>query len=883
MSSITGIPTTRVSDLYVRERLLAQVQQDQLAMFRSQTMLSTGHRFQVPSEDPVASIQVINLQSLLERKAQVRANLNTNLGFLSATDAALSQVSQIMADVRATALGVVGTIATDVQRRAAADQVRQALRQLVDTGNQSFRGRYLFAGSVSGVRPFELGGTTVRYVGNEDYLSSYADIDLMFNTNLTGSEVFGAISQAVLGTTTFIPALRPNVPLADLRDGQGISRGSIEILVNTRSYLVDLSKASTVEDVALLIHHHTRGAVKAWVGAEGLVLEGSGNLVVREVAGGRTASDLGILTETTPGTRIVGQPLRPILKPTTLLADLLGTRASAAIVLDGLDNDFIVEAGRNGADLNGVQIRLVDDGSVINPHADETVVYDAAGSPPTLTIKIASGVSTAADVVNAFSKCYDPAAMPFTARLDPQDEKRAGQGQVFATPIGETAGVTSGGSGYCLDRDSGLQIVNGGSTYVIRFADANTVEDLLNKLNGSEAGLLAEINATRRGINLRSRISGADFAVGENGGRTAADLGIRSLTEDTKLSDLNFGRGIHSSAEGGASQPVDFTIKRKDGVEFDVNLENASTIKDVLDLINNNPENCRTGVKVRAQLAAYGNGIELVDDGPGPGTLTVIRSPTSTAAIELGLVPPGRETSQSPVDTTIGRAEVLSANPDSSLVISARTPGDWASSIHVLFKDTGTESVAYNPDTHQLLFTYESGVTTAARLKQLLEQDPAAGGLFSASYPAADPPGTGSGIFAPLSSDVPMAIVSTQVWTGTDPNPLETESMFTALLRLEHALRVDDVLEVERAIELLDRSVTEMNFSRAAIGVQQQGLDMLKYRLEDEHTELRSELSLEYDADVVEVVANLATQQAVFEAAMRTMAQVYNMTLLNYL
>jgi flagellar hook-associated protein 3 FlgL len=77
-NSISGIPTTRVSDLFVRDRLLNQVQYDQAELLRIQTQLSTGHRFDIPSDDPVAAARVAGLQALLQRKGQLTANVSTN-------------------------------------------------------------------------------------------------------------------------------------------------------------------------------------------------------------------------------------------------------------------------------------------------------------------------------------------------------------------------------------------------------------------------------------------------------------------------------------------------------------------------------------------------------------------------------------------------------------------------------------------------------------------------------------------------------------------------------------------------------------------------------------------------------------------------------------
>jgi flagellar hook-associated protein 3 FlgL len=122
-----------------------------------------------------------------------------------------------------------------------------------------------------------------------------------------------------------------------------------------------------------------------------------------------------------------------------------------------------------------------------------------------------------------------------------------------------------------------------------------------------------------------------------------------------------------------------------------------------------------------------------------------------------------------------------------------------------------------------------------------------------------------------------------QILTGTDVNPLETEGLFTALLRLQEGLEANDLGTIQRAMDMLDAHVLQMNFARAELGARQQGLDVLQQRLDTEEVELREALSLEYDADLAEVISNLAARQAAFEAGLMATAQISQMTLLDYL
>ncbi len=1108
MANVIGIPSTRVSDLFVRERLLTQVAKDQLALFKVQTQMSTGRRINRPSEDPVTSMRAVSLQRLLERKQQVKTNLATNQSFMSATDTAISSISSMMAEIRANVLAVVGTTASEEQRQAAAMLVRQALQQLVDSGNQNFRGRYLFAGSLTGTRPFQLrSDNIVRYLGNESLLESYGDVDLLFATNLTGHEVFGALSEAVRGTADLTPVLTFNTRLADLNGGQGVRPGSIEVSNGMDSRIVDITGCETIGDVALRLLENQPVGTQMYIEITPTGLEISlsgGTLSIREVGSGTTASELGILAKDGVGTGpLVGRDLNPILRPTTRLDDILGARARAVVRSTGRDNDVIVTAQYRGADYNGITVQYYDDGTVMDP-GTEYAWYEEATR--TVWVNIKTGYTTAQHVVAAINAAYDPDTFPFRAELDPLDEQNGGKA---AVTVGASARLRFG-SGTELDQDSGVQIRNGNKTFTLTFSKEDgveTIEDLLNVFNGSDADVIATINVSGTGIDIRSRLSGCDFAIGENGGITAQQLGIRTFSEETVLEELNFGLGVskytgvgekawgvwdsstsnsdlvirarrigsewndftiefvekvppgqdsvffdlatktirfeitpgkttandilrlvretpgirdyfeaeldkrnesyndgtglvdcsssatlklqwggpdndlilkarkpgsqwndllvqviegapgfsYSRAEkrmvfsiqsgvttaqdlinwlqanpeanedfllyldpednpstgagvvwakpnqwtsggniipsiqtaGGFVDNADFIITRTDGVRFEVNLQGALTIGDVLDRINNHPDNLASGTPLVARLARYGNGIELVDNCGGAGQLRIQRTSMSRAAIELGLIPEGQE---SATVSTLGSQASVRLDfgvPNSGLIVRSRGRTDTLDGVTVQFVDggPGANSYSYDPIGRVLTFSIDPGVTTANQVIQRFNQqpplDPTAYALLEVVLDTTRGPNDGTGAVGETTGQLSGG--RPDLLTGRDVNPQETEGLFTALFRLHEGLIRNDNWVIERAIAMLDQRVVDLNFSRASLGARQQGIEILQQRLEEEELHLQTSLSADIDADMVQVISEFVGRQATYEAALRAVAQIFHLSLLNYL
>lgn len=884
------IPTSRAPGLLARERLVQQLQADQLDLFRIQNQISTGRRINLPSDDAPAALRAITLQRLIERKEQLDTNVTTGKSFLAATDAALQNVPTILADTKAAALGVAGTDVSQLERDKIADIVDNALQELVKVSGQNFRGRYLFGGTQTGRTPFELIDTFVAYHGDGGEVRNFSDINVLFASNAAGNEVFGAFSSQVQGSTDLNPQLTVDTPLSSLREGRGISpNGSITISDGSNQSVVDLSNASTVGDVVRLIETSPPVGRKLSVGLtpNGLTVQldaiGGGNLTISEFVGGSTAAELGILEEAGVGTgTLTGTDLNPVILPTTRLNDLLGSKATARLISSGINNDVLLEAGANGASFNGASIQLVDDNlltasagiaagnefATFDPNAraasaslrlngtgDDLIVtattpgaafndvkifingqtglgnaalanYDSVNKRLTITIDDA-GATTAQGVVNAidgtgvFTATHDnsvegafnPAALidptnianvsgdtgqsggdantlyvhvaqnastanqvvaavnaqgTFEARIDPLDTSNLAQAGTGLVTAGNAA-TASGGSGETLDLASGLRVVNGGQTFDIDFSGAESVADLLNKLNTQEYGLRAELNESRSGINISTRLAGSDFQIGENGGTTATQLGVRSLTTETKLDTLNYGVGV-PTIDGD-----DFSITSQDTAGLDVvlnfDVSGASSLGDVIDLINTHPSNNTGGVALRAQLAATGNGIEIIDDNPtGAGVITITSEFGSEASEYLGL-------------------------------------------------------------------TDETGINASV----------------------------------------------TGTLTGDDRLYLEAESVFTTLIRLRDALEAGDTEAIGRAINQIDDDIDQVTSARASVGARLQGLDVTQINLEDEEVQLRAALSEQIDVDLVEAISQLTSRQISLQASLQTTANLLQLSLLNFL
>jgi flagellar hook-associated protein 3 FlgL len=240
-----------------------------------------------------------------------------------------------------------------------------------------------------------------------------------------------------------------------------------------------------------------------------------------------------------------------------------------------------------------------------------------------VTIRDTPNGSTATDLgISTPSSDSTGSASATTSTAPPNLRPRMSPNTVLST--------LRGGEG--IAKDGGLLITNGNASAVIDLSDAKTIQDVTNRINAAGLNVVARINGSGTGIEVFSQVSGAALTISENGGTTAAEFGLLTMSETTPLSDLNFGRGVEI-----LSGESDLRVTSRSGESFEVNLDSATTVGDVIELIN--AASSEAGVSIKAGLSQSGSGIMLSDSSGGDGPLSIGRATIeSFAAEDLGLI-----------------------------------------------------------------------------------------------------------------------------------------------------------------------------------------------------------------------------------------------------
>lgn len=307
--------------------------------------------------------------------------------------------------------------------------------------------------------------------------------------------------------------------------------------------------------------------------------------------------------------------LDPRLTNDTRLQDLRG--AAGQGIRNGAVR-FVVAGAEYAVDLTGAETigdvvdrlnaALPPELAAANDGRGIAIGY-TGGATPAFTIADVGGGNMARDLGIHTNGASGPLA---TADLDPVMTLRTRVSDLRA--------------GVAAQLGEGITIENGSRSVQLDLSGAETLEDVLNRINSTDIGVFAQIGADGRTINVRNRISGSALRISEWNGTLAETLGIRSIASATPLAALNDGRGVETVAG------ADVRISTANGGVFDIDLDGAMTLQDVVDRMNT-----AAGGSFTASLSPGGDGIEILDNTAGAGTLRAESVNGSFAYEDLGL------------------------------------------------------------------------------------------------------------------------------------------------------------------------------------------------------------------------------------------------------
>lgn len=167
--------------------------------------LSSNSRITRPSDDPIGTVRSIQVRKSISTKEDYQKTVQDSKEILTQAETCLYEVTTILKRMEELVGIGESDIYTAEQKQASAEEVLQLRNELVDIGNSTYNGQYIFSGYNTSTAPFEVedgkvmfNGIDLANAGSDDVeeelknvLRYQVDASNTFDVGISGVEFMG--------------------------------------------------------------------------------------------------------------------------------------------------------------------------------------------------------------------------------------------------------------------------------------------------------------------------------------------------------------------------------------------------------------------------------------------------------------------------------------------------------------------------------------------------------------------------------------------------------------------------------------------------------------------------------------------------------------------
>ena len=191
----------RISTQTLFDSGAARIGDLQSSLYKTQQQLATGRRVLTPSDDPIAAARALEVTQSQSLNTQYGTNRGYAKDSLAMVDSTLSSVTELLQNVKTTAISAGNGTLDDSARASIATALQGSLDQLMGLANTTdAQGNYLFSGFQTTTRPFTQTATGVQYQGDQGQRLIQVDASRQMAVSSQGQAVFQGGGQDMFKT-----------------------------------------------------------------------------------------------------------------------------------------------------------------------------------------------------------------------------------------------------------------------------------------------------------------------------------------------------------------------------------------------------------------------------------------------------------------------------------------------------------------------------------------------------------------------------------------------------------------------------------------------------------------------------------------------------------
>lgn len=179
----------RVNNNMIADQMLFNIQNTSGKLGQLQTSLSSGKKFERPSDDPVNVNRVMRLTEQINKEKQYLASLKTMAPVLQMTDSTLQDISGLVSNAQVQIKQAQNATNSDSMTQIAGN-LDQIINTILTAANTTYNGHYLFGGFNVTEKPFVLENGKIRYNGTDDVVSVQVTDTDTTELGIKGNDLF---------------------------------------------------------------------------------------------------------------------------------------------------------------------------------------------------------------------------------------------------------------------------------------------------------------------------------------------------------------------------------------------------------------------------------------------------------------------------------------------------------------------------------------------------------------------------------------------------------------------------------------------------------------------------------------------------------------------
>ncbi len=180
----------RITQNMLNSQFMINLQRNYQRMDDLNMKMTTGRRINRPSDDPIGLSFAMRYRSQSSEIEQYQRNVDNAKSWLDYTDTILDQTNQVLSRINElTIQASTGTNSLDAMK-ASAQEVEQLKNQLTNIGNTVFRGKYIFNGQLTNMKPFDETNPE-KSTTHKAEISYEVNQGVFVPISINGNDVFG--------------------------------------------------------------------------------------------------------------------------------------------------------------------------------------------------------------------------------------------------------------------------------------------------------------------------------------------------------------------------------------------------------------------------------------------------------------------------------------------------------------------------------------------------------------------------------------------------------------------------------------------------------------------------------------------------------------------